>query len=148
MASRLEGTRYREVRDFVQSVLGCNCPPEVLELIEAEICTKALDNTPLLSRLNVGNRLLVFVVLDDDIDPIRLLSVLGAGMDERERKGFNRFRLAVAAANVEGTREILRQIIPQADGMGSSLDGIAGLDDKVHLHVVSDVINFIKEAKG
>jgi hypothetical protein len=115
------------VRHFVREVLGCGCPDEVLQRItqgQAELSA----GLPHCERLDVGGRLLVFVLATGDAAPRpdELRGLLEAGKAERDRLGFNRFRLAIASANPERLHATAEQ----------ALADVAAGDDKLHVHVI------------
>jgi hypothetical protein len=114
---------------FVRNVLGCGCPEEVLQSIR-------LDCGPLIpgldieaTRLDVGGRLLVWVVPASVMQPLPALvaALVEAGIAERDRAGFNRFRLVLACAEPA-------EVDPPAR---AAFDARPRPDDRVHLHVVS-----------
>lgn len=83
---------------FLRGPLGCGCPDEVLREIAWQPQQVAGER---LLRIAVGGGLLVYLWPSDD--PRRLEEVLPAlltaGRSERDREGFNRFRLAVATGD-------------------------------------------------
>ena len=126
------------IKDFVRNTLGCQCPPEVFDTLDCVDNFTVADGTVVKARINAGNRLLVYVVelsAMRDIDYVMALLMEGRG--ERDRRGFNRFRLALCCEDREGALLMLKDITPLADGRGSSLEAVEGLDDKVHAHVLA-----------
>jgi len=115
------------VRHFVREVLGCGCPDEVLRRI-ARGHAELPGGLPHCGRLDVGGRLLVFVLPVGAVDPRpdELRGLLEAGKTERDRRGFNRFRLAIAAADPGRLRVAAEQ----------ALADVAAGDDKLHVHVI------------
>jgi hypothetical protein len=112
---------------FVKQTLGCNCPEEVFSTIDC------LNDVPVRGialdlKINVGNRLLVYVVTVDDPDSLRrvLPLLVIAGKKERDGEGFNRFRLVLAADDIDKIKD-------EAETVFNSLNE----DEKVHLHLVS-----------
>jgi hypothetical protein len=112
---------------FVKRTLGCNCPEEVFSTLDCR-SDIPLHGIVLDLKINVGNRLLVYVVTVDDPDSLRrILPVLvTAGKKERDGAGFNRFRLVLAADDIS-------KIKNEAEMIFNSLNE----DEKVHLHTVS-----------
>jgi hypothetical protein len=103
------------LRHFVRDTLGCGCPDEVLAAITAE----EMAGPPLPRwRLDVGGRLLVWVVDGDRAAADAVAECLRAGVEERDRLGFNRFRLVVVGSEARAT---------------GSLAG----DDRAHLHLIA-----------
>ncbi len=116
------------VRDFVVNVLGCKCPEEVFREIRLDREPGPVGGIPLLFEIRVGGRLLIYGAAADHLrdsgEAVRALAA--AGMRVRDDLKFNRFRLvAEAGGNTAGT-ELRRQFAE-----------LAGLDDRVHLHVVA-----------
>lgn len=115
-----------DVKYFIQRILGCGCPENVFEHIECYNNVK-INNIILKSKINIGNRLLVYVV--EINDPEYLAHVLPILIREGRRErdsGFNRFRLVLST---NSTNDIKRK--------ADILFGEMNKDDKVHLHVVS-----------
>jgi hypothetical protein len=114
------------IKTFVQKTLGCGCPEEVFQYIECRSDT-ALDGYLLRNRINIGNRLLVYVVEADSSDSLnKMLPVLiAAGRKERDEKGFNRLRIVLAADDIDEVSRVATSIFNNADK-----------DDKVHLHTI------------
>jgi hypothetical protein len=113
---------------FVKQVLGCQCPPEVFRHIEKTRGIQLENGGTLHSRINVGDRLLIYVAIAEGGASAReaVSQLVKAGRDERDRKGFNRFRLVVASDHpreIEGVAE-------------STFNALAHGDEKAHLHVV------------
>ncbi|MBN1533500.1 MAG: hypothetical protein JXA20_12600 [Spirochaetes bacterium] len=117
---------------FIKETLGCQCPDEVFQNVEVEENRRLNIDIRLRYRINVGNRLLVYVVEvnDESFVHARLLELIFFGRDEKEQKKFNTFRLVLASPEVEGVRGI-------AESMFSDLDKVMDLGDSIHLHVVS-----------
>jgi hypothetical protein len=94
-----------QLRYFVVSTLGCQCPPEVLENISSEtelsggplytaLASLEPELPPAVDRIiSTGGRLLVLVTRCHDRE--KLSSLLGAGVRLRDELGFNRIRLAI-----------------------------------------------------
>ena len=114
---------------FVRDVLGCGCPDEVLQsitvgrgrwvpAIEAEI-----------TRLDVGGRLLVYVVEPAGAEPLTTVvsGAVAAGLADRERHGFNRFRLVLATGDPAAIKAAARE----------AFEACNLPDERVHLHVVA-----------
>jgi hypothetical protein len=112
---------------FVKQILGCNCPEEVFSSIDC-LTDVRVHGIALDLKINVGNRLLVYVVTVDDPDSLRriLPLLVAAGKKERDGEGFNRFRLVLAADDIS-------RIKNEAETVFNSLNE----DEKVHLHLVS-----------
>ncbi|MEW6052779.1 MAG: hypothetical protein AB1552_03175 [Nitrospirota bacterium] len=117
---------YEEIKTFVRNTLGCGCPDEVFRIIECQSSLRVHDIV-LRSRLNIGNRLLIYIAEIDDTDVIKevLPILVDAGKKERNRLGFNRLRIVVAAHSPEKIRNA-------AEALFSS----ANKDEKIHLHII------------
>ena len=116
--------------------MGCQCPEDVFSHVESK-CSIPLHNGILLhNRINIGNRLLVYVVVTDSAAFVKdtLHELLRTGKDERDRMGFNRFRLVLASDKVNEITDIAER----------TFNALPQRDDKIHLHVVTkDVISFL-----
>ena len=123
---------YPEIKRFVRETLGCSCPEAVLNNIDYQ---KESDGIPG-SKVTVGNRLLIYIIGMEGKDNILgvIHSALEQGVEERDKKGFNRFRLVLVASR----RDELRSSAEHA------FDSSGYTDEKTHLHVVneSEVVNF------
>ena len=78
-------------------------------------------------RINTGNRLLVYVFRTEEPEFVAtgLPGIVRAGMDERNSKGFNRFRLVLATDNARvGTAAM------------KAYKALGFTDDRTFLHVV------------
>jgi hypothetical protein len=119
------------LRSFIRSTLGCTCPDDVLECIRYSRSDLADRHQERLTRIDVGGRLLVYVIEAGD-DPRSVIEALGAvvaaGTVERNRGGFNRLRIVVATDDI-------KVFGPE---MKRGFERLAPIDDRVHLHVVSE----------
>ena len=88
---------YPEIKRFVQETLGCSCPEEVFNKIDYQ---KESDEN-LGRKITVGDRLLIYIITMDRKSNIQevINSALEQGIEEREKKGFNRFRLVLVASH-------------------------------------------------
>lgn len=111
------------VKDFVRNTLGCDCAEDVFRHIENERDINTAGIT-LRNKINIGNRLLVYVIEPGDLQK-EMPRLIKAGRDERDARGFNRFRLVIVSDDM-AMRE--RAFI--------LLKGLPGVDEKVHLHVI------------
>lgn len=115
------------IEQFVRGVLGCGCPAAVFRSVTLE------DNPPDFADLaparliRIGGRLLVLLLETRGQDalalPLEQLFVRGRQL--RDAEGCNRFRLVVAA--------------PAAvhQSLADRFSGLDGLDERLHLHVVT-----------
>lgn len=114
-----------EVVFLVRGLLGCTCPQEVFD--HYQVGQRVLTSMPLVE-LIMGDRLLVWIIDGDRIgEPERILSeLLRGGLEERERRGLNRFRLVVVG-DFRSWEERWAHLPEE-------------LDPKVHLHVLPEII--------
>jgi len=125
MMSQGESSR---IRYFVRSTLGCGCPEETLRKITTTrfiLC----GHIPI-TRLDVGGRLLVYVFEAEggtEIPEAILRDAVEHGVAERDRLGFNRLRVVVAADE------------PAALGLAieRSFAVLERSADRIYLHVVA-----------
>lgn len=122
------------IKEFVQNVLGCGCPEEVFEDIRYDRGTDPHEGQTII----IGNRLLVRLAVpppvpDGQVGPFisGLVRLLTRGVEERDSKGLNRFRLVLLVE--DGTGPSMR---PFADMALFELERARGADDKVHIHVI------------
>lgn len=116
------------IKLFVRQVLGCECPEEVFKRIESTSSLPLDSGIILRSRLNIGNRLLIYVVMAESGTFVKetLPELVKTGMAERDGKGFNRFRLVLASDDRKGIEDIAER----------TFNSLLLRDEKVHLHVV------------
>lgn len=115
------------VTHFVRRTLGCSCPDEVFERIHTVAGPEAFNGLPVDYRIEIGGRLLVAVCVTAPWREVlrALEAVVAAGRRYRDRNGFNRFRLVVAAQRAHEAQAVLQ---PVFDAAG---------DEKTHLHVLT-----------
>ena len=114
------------ITTFVQRILGCGCPEEVFHYIDCQ-CDIKINDLAVKNRVNIGNRLLIYVAEVNESDLVNhILTLLyNAGKKDRDSSGFNRFRLVLAT-------EILDDIKQPAEDIFKAINK----DDKMHLHVI------------
>jgi hypothetical protein len=122
---------YPEIKCFVQEILGCSCPEEVFNKIDYQKESEDISGR----KVNVGDRLLIYIITMDrkpDIQEV-INSALEQGVEEREKKGLNRFRLVLVASHPDELRSSAEH----------AYDSSGFTDEKTHLHIVkkSDVEN-------
>ncbi len=120
-------TNHEKIKTFVQETLGCGCPEEVFSYIDCQ-SNILLNNIMVNIKINIGNRLLIYVVEVNDSDSIKdiLTFLVDAGKKERDRSGFNRYRLVLVAENLQEIKQIAHDAF-----------NIIDRDEKIHLHIVS-----------
>ncbi len=118
-----------KIKAFVQQTLGCGCPEEVFRHIECE-SDISRDGVRILYRINIGNRLLVYVLPVDGLDALGDLIpvIVNYGLRDRDSSGFNRLRLVLAAEDEEYIRSGAEDIFKNMQQ-----------DEKVHLHVIPKI---------
>ena len=125
------------IKRFVRQVLGCECPEEVFNHIESTYSIPLDNGIVLHHRINIGNRLLVYVVIAASASFVQeaLPELVKTGRDERDRKGFNRFRLVLASDKVNEITKVAER----------TFQTLPCLDDKIHLHVAEkNAVSFLE----
>lgn len=113
---------------FVRDVLGCGCPEEILRSITVDRGRFVPGLDVEVTRLDVGGRLLVWVVPAARSKPLAsvVAAAVPAGVEERDRRSFNRFRLVLAAVDPAAIDQPAREAFAACEQV----------DDRVHLHIV------------
>jgi hypothetical protein len=123
---------YPEIKRFVQETLGCSCPEEVFNQIDYQ---KECDDISE-RKINVGERLLIYIITMGGKSNVQgvISSALEQGVEERDEKGLNRFRLVLVASCPDELRSSAEH----------AFDSSGYADEKTHLHIVneSDVDGF------
>lgn len=112
------------VKDFVRKKLGCDCSEDVFSYIKNERDVE-VGGVRLRNRINIGNRLLVYVMEGSAGVLDKLTAVLRAGKGDRDANAFNRFRLVL----VTDDKSLKKTAF-------DTFKAISGLDEKVHFHVM------------
>lgn len=120
-------SNIENIKTFAIKILGCNCPEHVFNNVVCQSKIR-IDNVVLHTKINIGNRLLIYIIEPANMEEIRksLPIIFKKGKNERDSLGFNRFRLVIAT---EKTNELEKTI----DEIWNGLDR----DEKTHLHIVS-----------
>ena len=123
---------YPEIKRFVQETLGCSCPEEVLDKIDYQKESDDISG----GKINVGERLLIYIITMDGKSNIQgvISSALERGVEERDKKCLNRFRMVLVSSRPDELRSSAEH----------AFDSSGYTDEKTHLHVVneSDVESF------
>ena len=123
---------YSKIKRFVQETLGCSCPEEVFNKIDYKKENDGISGR----KITVGDRLLIYIISTDRESNIQgvIDSALERGVVERDKKGFNRFRLVLVTSCPDELRSMA----------GNAFDSSGHTDEKTHLHIVSesDVVSF------
>lgn len=118
-----------DIKLFVKDTLGCTCPDEVFDRIDCTADVKLPGGITLDYRINIGGRLLVFVINIDRFDSIApiLTQIVSAGIEDRNNARFNRFRLVLLTQHPYRLAE-----------KASRLFEALKTDDKTHLHTIPE----------
>ena len=114
-------------KDFIKNVLGCGCPEEVFASMVVDRLPAPAGSISLAFKISVGGRLMILGVADDHIraSADALADLVATGARLRDDGGFNRLRIVVISADTS-CEAVLRRCF----------EGIKGVDDRIHLHVV------------
>lgn len=117
---------YPEIKNFVQKTLGCACPEEVFNKIDYQQASGGIWK----KKINVGDRLLIYIIAMNDKSDIRELisTALKQGVIERNNAGLNRFRMVLVSSHPERIRDSAEQAFINSQYA----------DEKTHLHIVSE----------
>ncbi len=117
------------IRDFVKGTLGCTCPDKVFNEIRYEANVSLLQCQSAVSRIELGDRLLIYLLVTDSPDIVAhdLPGIIRNGEEERHRRGLNRFRAVVCTSNIDAVVNLANDVFTRHTERG----------DKVHLHVVT-----------
>ena len=117
---------YPEIKRFVQETLGCSCPEEVFNKIDYQKEGDGISGR----KVTVGDRLLIYIInmerkynIQGVINP-----ALEQGVEERDKKGLNRFRLVLVASRPDELRSSAEH----------AFDSSEYTDEKTHLHIVNE----------
>lgn len=116
------------IERFVRGTLGCQCPDEVFRRVESgPLALSGVGGTG--RRLVIGDRLLIYIVTASDRpdQAPRIEQLAREGREERDRRGYHRFRLVIALPAVAGDAASLEQRFAR------TLQG----DERAHLHVLA-----------
>jgi hypothetical protein len=122
---------YPEIKRFVQEILGCSCPEDVFNNIDYQYDDDGMSGR----KVTVGDRLLIYIINMERKSNIQnvINSALVQGVEERDKKGLNRFRLVIVASCPDELCSLVEH----------AFDSSGYTDEKTHLHIVneSDVEN-------
>jgi len=119
----------KAIEEFVRGQLGCNCPAKVFDLIDVVDNPVEFENLPANQLIKIGGILLVLVLQVEVWEPLQsnLESMFKRGIEMRDARRFNRFRLVVATPDADKARRSLEK----------HFETFSGIDEKIHLHVVT-----------
>jgi len=117
-----------DIERFVRGTLGCGCPDEVFQSIEVSDASTA-DGTVSFTRLVIGQRLLLHVWRPATAAPLPgdVQALAEEGCAERDARGYNRYRLVIAATEPEAA----------IDAVAAAFNDAVGGDDRAHVHVLA-----------
>lgn len=120
-----------DIADFVRDRLGCQCPPEVFQSIAVSRDPGLEALAPGSRLIRIGGRLLVLVLCGPNLQtlPATLSELIDTGRRLRDREGFNRLRLVIAAVDPAAALRALEPPFAKA----------ARGDQCVHLHVIEPI---------
>ena len=127
-----------QIKRFVKKKLHCTCPDEVFEHIECDADVGAACGIVLDYEINVGNRLLIYVVrVEERYAMLRdvICHLIPLGIRRRDEHRFNRLRLVLVATDPLAVEERACEVFYTLSP-----------DDRVHLHVIGqDELDQIEE---
>jgi hypothetical protein len=120
------GLLDENIKTFAINTLGCGCPEEVFEYMDCQ-SNITLNDVVLRNRINIGNRLLIYIVEVRNGDFLKnvLPLLIATGKKERDDLKFNRFRLVLTSDNIDETKKVAEDIFNAIER-----------DEKIYLHVI------------
>ena len=119
--------RNENIKVFVRQTLGCDCPEKVFEHIDCQHDIKLNNDISLSYKINIGNRLLIYIIEANDSNFVKsnLSTLVYVGKNERDKKGFNRFRLVIVSDKTNEIKQVAHNMF----------EVLEDKDEKVHLHI-------------
>ena len=120
--------KNEDIKAFTRDVLGCDCPEQVFNRIICEDSVTTDSGLILPHKINIGDRLLVYVWVSDQTDELSsdLVKLVDSGEKERNDKGFNRFRLVLVSDSPGLIKNDAQKLFEKL-----------GKDQKIHLNIVN-----------
>ena len=116
----------KNIESFARNTLGCQCSEDVFTHIQFSN-NYPVDQYHVHKRINIGNRLLIFIIDYEDMrDNDAFISIIRGGKKERDSQGFNRLRVAVFCDNP----------VHVSDELTKRFNASAFIDEKIHLHIL------------
>ncbi len=114
------------IKRLVTEKLGCRCPEEVFRHIDIQHEPVVAEDLKLTKRINIGNRLLIYLLKVDDSQDINkiLEKLLDTGIKDRDVNKFNRIRIVIIVDRKNDYEKYAVEF--------SKLNK----DDKAHLHIL------------
>jgi hypothetical protein len=122
----MDQIRQQAIAQFVRLTLGCQCPEEVFRSVTLDAGMSSDGSTPF-RRLAIGARLLIYVFQpppEKRLEPL-VEELATRGRSERDRAGYNRFRLVVASDDAQSAAAAVERF-----------QQLVGADTRAHVHVV------------
>jgi hypothetical protein len=120
-------SRRDAIERLVREDLGCTCPAEVFDRMEAgQVALPGLAEPG--RRIAIGGRLLVYLIEAEDAGQAlaSLPAWVSAGRAERDAAGMNRLRLVLVTAQPETV----------APALQPEFEALPDHDERIHLHVL------------
>ena len=119
------------LEQFVRGTLGCACPDEVFRSVSVRLVPAAAGR-PAFTEVLVGSRLLIRLVTmpAEPAAPGWLEQLATDGRATRDRHGYKRFRLVIAAPADDLAPE-------RTGGLAARFARATACDDRTHLHMLA-----------
>ena len=121
------GTVNKErIKNFAIDILGCGCDQSVFNSIEEQVNVDLSCGVTLSRKIVIGKRLMIYIATEQNCTPGMVGAVIRDGIDEREKRGYNRLRFVIVSPDASGISEVYNEAFEKS----------AGRDEKCHIHVV------------
>jgi hypothetical protein len=119
------------LEQFVRGTLGCACPDEVFRSVSVRLVPAAAGR-PAFTEVLIGSRLLIRLVAlpAEPAAPDWLEQLATDGRATRDRHGYNRFRLVIAAPADDLSPE-------RTGGLQARFARATAGDERTHLHLLA-----------
>lgn len=116
------------IKAFTREILGCDCPEEVFDKIVCEDDVQIDSELTVSNKINIGDKLLIYILVLEQRNILgsALPKLIEAGREERNDRGFNRFRFVLVSENPDVIKDDANKLFEQIEK-----------DEKIHLHIVS-----------
>ncbi|HOK03327.1 MAG TPA: hypothetical protein PKX79_12175 [Spirochaetota bacterium] len=114
------------IKNFAIDILGCGCDNSVFARIDHRKNFYLPSGITLTSRVLIGDRLLIYIVDEEDISSGDLRAIFLDGLQERDSLNYNRLRVVILTDNIINCENRFRRIYEDFDFK----------DEKTHLHIV------------
>ncbi len=126
------------IKSFAVDLLGCGCESEVFNRISLseDSFDRGLSGG---KRILIGERLLIYLLpWEEGHPPDTALYLMRRGREERDRNGYNRFRLVLAADGPDAL----------AEKAAAEVQSLIRGDEKLHLHLLDRNDDTVRELLG